>query len=142
MSYIETIARFGKTMEDGAVKKMRERYICDALTCTEAEAITVEKLRPYVVHGELEVTSNKKVNISEVLGNMGADHFYIAKVAFVSIDDKTGKEKQPITQWLIGGTDFNDAYEMALREMNKTMADTEIVSLSESPVKGVFSTKQ
>ncbi len=142
MSYIETIARFDKMMEDGELKRVTERYICDALTCTEAEAITVEKLRPYVVHGEFEVTSNKKVNISEVLGNMDADRFYIAKVVVVSIDDKTDNEKKSVTQWLIGGTDFNDAYEMVLREMNKTMADTEIVSLSESPVKGVFSTKQ
>ena len=39
-----------------------------------------------------------------------ADKFYLAKVAFVTIDERSGKEKKTVSQWLIGGTDFNDAY--------------------------------
>lgn len=140
MAYIETAARYEKMQENGTVKKVTERFICDALTCTEAEAMTIENLQPYV-SGELDVTSNKKVNISEIFGDKECGRFYLAKVAFVTIDEKTAKEKKTVSQWLIGGTDFNDAYETVLREMNKSMADIEIISLAETPIKDYFQYK-
>lgn len=140
MSYIETAARFERMSEDGKVKKVTERFLVDALSCTEAESRTIEELTPYV-SGDLEVTANKKVNISEVLGNKEADKFYLAKVAFVTIDERTAKEKKTVSQWIIGGTDFNDAYEVVLREVNKCMADIEIQSLSETAIREFYPAK-
>lgn len=140
MSYIETAARFERMSEDGKVKKVTERFLVDALSCTEAESRTIEELTPYV-SGDLEVTANKKVNISEVMGDKEADKFYLAKVAFVTIDERTAKEKKTVSQWLIGGTDFNDAYEVVLREINKCMADIEIQSLSETAIREFYPVK-
>lgn len=140
MNYIKTAAHYEKTMENGKIRKVTEQFIVDALTCAQAEARTIEELTPYV-SGDLEVTANKKVNIAEVLGDKEADKFYLAKVAFITIDERTAKEKKSISQWLIGGTDFNDAYEMLLREINKCLADVEIVSLAESPIKECFRSK-
>lgn len=140
MSYIETAARYEKMSEDGKVKKVTERFLVDALSCTEAESRTIEELTPYV-SGDLEVTANKKVNIAEVLGDKEADKFYLAKVAFVTIDERTAKEKKTVSQWLIGGTDFNDAYEVVLREINKCMADIEIQSLSETAIREFYPVK-
>lgn len=140
MSYIETAARYEKTLEDGKVKKVTERFLVDALSCTEAESRTIEELTPYV-SGDLEVTANKKVNIAEVMGDKEADKFYLAKVAFVTIDERTAKEKKTVSQWLIGGTDFNDAYEVVLREINKCMADIEIQSLSETAIREFYPAK-
>ena len=140
MSYIETAARFERMSEDGKVKKVTERFLVDALSCTEAENRTIEELTPYV-SGDLEVTANKKVNISEVMGDKEADKFYLAKVAFITIDERTAKEKKTVSQWLIGGTDFNDAYEVVLREINKCMADIEIQSLSETAIREFYPAK-
>lgn len=140
MSYIETAARYEKTLEDGKVKKVTERFLVDALSCTEAESRTIEELTPYV-SGDLEVTANKKVNIAEVMGDKEADKFYLAKVAFITIDERTAKEKKTVSQWLIGGTDFNDAYEVVLREINKCMADIEIQSLSETAIREFYPAK-
>lgn len=140
MSYIETAARFERMSEDGKVKKVTERFLVDALSCTEAESRTIAELTPYV-SGDLEVTANKKVNIAEVMGDKEADKFYLAKVAFVTIDERTAKEKKTVSQWLIGGTDFNDAYEVTLREINKCMADIEIQSLSETAIREFYPAK-
>lgn len=140
MSYIETAARFERMSEDGKVKKVTERFLVDALSCTEAESRTIEELTPYV-SGDLEVTANKKVNIAEVMGDKEADKFYLAKVAFVTVDERTAKEKKTVSQWLIGGTDFNDAYEVVLREINKCMADIEIQSLSETAIREFYPAK-
>lgn len=140
MSYIETAARYEKTLENGTVKKVTERFLVDALSCTEAECRTVEELTPYV-SGDIEVTANKKVNIADIFNPDDADKFYLAKVAFISIDERSGKEKRTVSQWLVGATDFNDAYETVLREINKCLADVEILALAETPVREYFPAK-
>lgn len=140
MSYIETAARFDKMQENGEVKKVTEKFLVDALSFTEAEARTIEELTPYI-SGGFEVSATKKTKIAEILGDKEADKFYLAKVAFVAIDERTAKEKKTVSQWLIGGTDFNDAYEMVLREINKCMADIEVQSLAETPIKEFYPAK-
>lgn len=137
MSYIETAARYEKVMEDGKVKKVTERFLVDALSCTEAESRTIEELKPYV-SGDLEVTANKKVNIAEVMGDKEADKFYISKVAFVTIDEKSGTEKKTVSQWLIGAKDFTEAYGILKEEIGKCVADIEVQSISESHIKEYF----
>lgn len=137
MSYIETAARYDKITEDGTVKKVTERFIVEAQSCPEAEARTIEELTPFV-SGDLEVTANKKVAVAEVINAADADRLYLAKVAFVTIDERTAKEKRTACQWLVGGTDFNDAYEMLLRQLNGIMADTEIVSLGETAYRDFY----
>lgn len=140
MSYIETAARYDKMLENGAVKKVTEKFLVDALSFTEAEARTIEELTPYI-SGGFEVSATKKTKIAEILGDKEADKFYLAKVAFITIDERTANEKKAILQWFIGGTDFNDAYETLLREINKCMADIEIVSLAETPIKEFYQHK-
>lgn len=140
MSYIETAARYKKMTEDGKVKKVTERFLVDALSCTEAEARTIAELQPYV-EGDLEVTANKKVAIAEVFGDYGADRFWLAKVAFITIDEKTGAEKRTISQILVGAPDFVNALEEFNAGMKGTMADFEIVSLSETPLVGFYNAK-
>lgn len=141
MSYIETAARYDKITEDGTVKKVTERFIVEAQSCPEAEARTIEELTPFV-SGDLEVTANKKVAVAEVINAADADRLYLAKVAFVTIDERTAKEKRTVSQWLVGGTDFNDAYEMLLLQLNGIMADTEIVSLGETAYRDFYPIKK
>lgn len=140
MSYIETTAAYEKMQENGAVKKVRERYLVDALSNSEAIATTIEQLTPYV-SGDLDVSASKTTNIAEVMGDKEADKFYLAKVEFITIDERTAKEKKAVSQWLIGATDFNDAYEALLREINQCVTDVEIVSLAETPIVEYFPAK-
>lgn len=134
--YIATV-KYDKTQENGSTKRTSEQFLCNALTCTEAEAIVANNVKPFI-SGDFLTTSVKTSKIAEVFNADSAAHFYLAKVAFVTIDERTAKEKKTISQWLVGGTDFNDAYEMVLREMNKCMADVEVVSLAETPIKDYF----
>lgn len=140
MSYIETAARYEKMMENGVVKKVTERFLVDALSCTEAEARTIEELTP-CVSGSLEVTANKKVNISEVMGDKECGRFWLCKVVFITIDEKTAAEKRTISQILVGAEDFINAVENFNEGMKGTMADFEIVSLAETPIREYYPAK-
>ena len=140
MSYFIATCKFEKMQENGAVKRVSEKYLCDALSIVEADAVVTENLKPYI-SGDFFTSKVENSPIAEVIGDKEADKFYLAKVAFVTIDERSGKEKKTVSQWLIGGTDFNDACEMVLREINKCMADIEIVSLAETPIKEFYPAK-
>lgn len=140
MSYIETAARYEKMQENGRVKKVTERFIVDALTCTEAEARTVEELQQ-CVSDEIDVTSNKKVNIAEVMGDKECGRFWLAKVSFITIDEKTAAEKRTVSQILVGAPDFINAVEEFNEGMKGTMADFELIGLTETPIVDYFPAK-
>lgn len=140
MSYFIATCKYEKMQENGTVKRVSEKYLCDALSIVEADAVVTENLKPYI-SGDFFTSKVENSPIAEVMGDKEADKFYLAKVAFVTIDERSGKEKKTVSQWLIGGTDFNDAYEMVLREINKCMADIEIVSLAETPIKEFYPAK-
>ena len=140
MSYFIATCKYEKMQENGAVKRVSEKYLCDALSIVEADAVVTENLKPYI-SGDFFTSKVENSPIAEVIGDKEADKFYLAKVAFVTIDERSGKEKKTVSQWLIGGTDFNDAYEMLLREINKCMADIEIVRLAETPIKEFYPAK-
>lgn len=140
MSYFIATCKYEKMQENGAVKRVSEKYLCDALSIVEADAVVTENLKPYI-SGDFFTSKVENSPIAEVMGDKESDKFYLAKVAFVTVDERTAKEKKTVSQWLIGGTDFNDAYEVVLREINKCMADIEIQSLSETAIREFYPAK-
>lgn len=132
MKIVKVSAKYGKLNENGSNKPVTEHYLVDALSITEAESRVVEYLKPYV-GGELTTTAAQLSKVDDVFNTKDADKLYLAKVGFITIDEKTAKEKRTTSQWLVGGTDFNDAYEQVLRVFNSFSTNVpELISLSES----------
>lgn len=67
-----------------------------------------------------------------------ADRWYKCKLAFITIDEKSGAEKKSMTQMLVQASDFQDALHYLNEGMKETMADYVIVSISETPIIDVF----
>ncbi len=134
--YIEVTIKYDKRFEDGKVKRVSERYLTDAMSLTEAEAVVTEKMKPYI-SGEFVATSAKRTKIADMWG-IGAEKYWLVKVAFVTIDEKTAKEKRTVTQILVGADNFKEAYEVFVDGMKGTVADYELVSLSETRIVDVF----
>lgn len=138
-NYFETKVTFDKMLENGTVKKTTDSYLVDALSFTEAEARTIEEVTPFI-SGDFTVRACKRTKIAEIF-NLGADRYWLVKVAFIAIDEKTATEKRTISQILVGAMDFANAIEEFNEGMKGTMADFEIVSLSETPIMDVFTAK-
>lgn len=138
MSYNIVKARYTKADENGKTKAVTEQYLVGALSCTDAEARVVEELSP--LYSDLQVKSIGDTKITEVF-NPDADRFYLAKVGFITIDERTGAEKRTISQILVGAPDFTNAIEEFLEGMKGTVADFEIVSLAETQIKEYFPAK-
>lgn len=134
--YFETRVKYDKMLENGVVKSTTETYIVDALTFTEAETRTTERLSP-LISGDFTVSVAKKTKIEEILFNEDAERYYLAKYAIIVMDDNGGEKRQPV-QILIQASDFDEGYQMFLGHMNGTIADWEMLSLSETPIIDVF----
>lgn len=137
MSYYQTTARVDRIMGNGEQKKVSEKYLVDALTCSEAITLTHEEINA----DEFEITEVKKTPIAETIGNMEADKFFFARVNFIQLDEKSGKEKKSRSLWFIGADEYDIAKAVLTDEIKKSMADIEIAGLVESPIIGFIPAK-
>lgn len=135
--WFECKVRYDKMQENGAVKKVNEPYLVDALTFTEAESRIVEEMKPFI-SGEYSIASEKKTKISEIFRNEGGDRYYLVKVNFITLDENSGVEKKTQTQILVQASDFEDAVANFKKGMEGTLADYEIASITETMIMDVF----
>ena len=139
-NWFECKIRYDKTQENGSIKKVTEPFLVDALSFTEAEARIIEEQTPFV-SGELNVSAVKRTKISEIFWDDSADKWYLVKVAFITIDEKTAQEKKSTSLILVAGNDFKGAYNNFMEGMKGTMADFEITSITETPLMDVYKVK-
>lgn len=135
--WFECKVRYDKMTENGQVKKANEPYLVDALTFTEAEARIIEEMKPFI-SGEYSLSSVKKTRISEVFFKDGGDRWYMVKVNFITLDEKSGVEKKATSQILVQASDFDSAVANFKAGMEGTMADYEIGSVTETLLMDVY----
>ena len=141
--WFECKIRYDKTMEDGKIKKVTETYMVDALTFTEAERRFLEEVEPYM-SGEYEVAGIRKARIAELMeSNDGNDdRWYKAKVAFITLDEKTAVEKRTSQTMLVQAQDLKTAVANPEKGMTGTMGDWDLTSMSETPILDIFPYKK
>ncbi len=136
-NWFECKVRSDKTMENGTQKKVTEPYLVDAFTFTEAEARIIKEITPFI-SGEFSVSAVKRTKIAEIIWDDTADKWYLAKVAFITIDEKTAAEKRAISQMLVAGSNFKNAYDNLTDEIDTYTGDCEIVSITETLIMDVY----
>jgi len=119
---------------------VNEPYLVDALSFTEAEARITEEQKPFI-SGEFTVSAIKSTKIAEIFWDETGDRWYLVKVAFITIDEKTASEKRSVSQILVQAANFRHALERFEEGMKGTMADYEIVSINETPLMDVYKMK-
>lgn len=130
-TWFETKARVERTGDDGMLKKINEQYTVQAPNWTCAEADITGELAPF---GEFEITDIKKAAYSEVYfsDNASDDKWYKCKVQFITINEKTEKEKRSNTVYLV---------QAATLEGARKAIDGELCSLMDYTIVGVVETK-
>ena len=132
---------YEKVMEDGLQKKVTETYVIDALTFTEAEARIIEEMSSYI-SGEFHVTDLTIAPFKEIFFSEDeADKWYKAKLQFITIDEKTEKEKKTNVYYLVQAYSVENANHNINEVMGSTMIDFVIASVSETSVIDVFEYK-
>lgn len=138
-NWFECKIRYKKTMEDGLEKMVTEGYVVDALSFTEAEQRVMEEVSAYI-SGELEVRDIKKASYGEVFFSDAetADRWYKAKLQFITIDEKSEKEKRSNVYYLVNAGTFTGAVKNIEEVMAGTMVDYVIASVAETALMDVY----
>lgn len=126
-------------MEDGLQKKVTEQYVVDAMSFTEAEARIIEQMSSYI-SGEFEVVEIDRCKFKEIFfsDEEYSDKWYKAKLKFITIDEKTEKEKKTAVYYLVQAGSFEGARKNIDDVMGGTMIDYEIDTVSETVIMDVF----
>lgn len=140
--WFECKVKFERTMQDGALKKVCEPYLVEALNFTEAERRIIEELSPFI-SGEFEVSNISRARYAEVFETVedSADKWYKAKLVFITLDEKSGKEKKTSHNMLVQASDFHDALKRLDEGMKGSMADYAIASINETALLDVYHQK-
>ena len=130
-------------MEDGMPKKVVEVYTVDALSFSEAEERIMEEMSSYV-SGEIEIADLKIAPYKEIFfaDNDLADKWYKTKLAFITIDEKTDKEKKTSVFYLVNAGNINSAIKNIDEVMGGTMIDYQTINVSETSIMDVFEYKK
>ena len=137
--YFECSFKYEKVMNNGKEKKITELYLVDALSITEAEARLIEEMTPFI-SGEFQCKGIKEAKYSEIFFSEeeSADRYFKCKLLFITLDEKSGKEKTTSTQILVQAADLRDAVGKLDEGMKGTMADYRIASVSETKIMDVY----
>lgn len=128
-----------QTQEDGTQKKVTELYTVDALSFTEAEAKITEEMKLYV-SGETFIKAITRAPYKEIFFDEreSTDKYYKAKLDFITIDEKTEKEKKSTVTYLVQAASLDEAKKNINEVMGTTMIDYDIHSIAETKIIDVF----
>ena len=137
--YYEVKIQYQKTLEDGKEKKVTEQYVVEALSFTEAEARIIEEMTPYI-SGEFDVVSEKIAPYNEIFLSDKSDDYkwFISKVGFITIDEKTAKEKKQTFRYLVQAATSEHALDYTNTMLNQCLSDYSIDAVKDTPTLEVF----
>ena len=137
--WFECKVRYEKTLENGAIKKVTEPYLVDAMSFTEAEARIIKEMSPFM-NGEWTVSDIKRANYSELFPSdeEAADRWFKIKLITTIIDEAKQAEKKVATWKLVQASDLRDAVKKLDEAMKGSLADYELSQVIETALMDVF----
>ena len=138
--YYEVKIQYQKMEEDDKEKKVTEQYVVEALSFTEAESRIIEEMTPFI-DGDFDVVSEKIAPYNEILlsdSYYADDKWFVSKVAFITIDEKTEKEKKQTFRYLVQAATSEHALDYTKTMLHQCLSDYSIDSVHDTPTLDVF----
>lgn len=138
-TWFECKVRYEKGSADGKARKVTEPYLVDAMSFTEAECRIKAEMRPFM-SGDFQVSDIRRLRIAELIetDEEAADKWYMCRLAFITLDEKSGAEKQSAHSVIVKAAGLREAVRRLDGEMKGTLIDYTITSVSETKLMGVF----
>lgn len=141
-NWFEVKMRYDKVYEDGYEKKVVESYVVEALSFGEAEEAAIEFLGS-LVSGEVQVININPMKFNEVIFSEeeSCDRYYKAKLQFITLDEKTGKERPKYFYYLVQASSFDNCKDTIRNVKSRVMLDYQIAAVSETKIVDVVEHK-
>ena len=137
--FFEVKIQYQKILENGKEKKVTEQYVVEALSFTEEESSITEEMTPYI-SGEFDIVSEKIAPFNEIFISdiTDDDKWFISKVGFITLDEKTAKEKKQTFRYLVQAATSELALDYTKEMFSHGMSDYSIDSVQDTPTLDVF----
>lgn len=137
--FFEVKIQYQKMLENGKEKKVTEQYVVESLSFTEAEARIIKEM-PHYTSGEFDVVSEKIASYFEIIlsDKSDDDKWFISKVSFITLDEKTAKEKKTSQRFLVQADTSQTALEYTKKLFDRSMTDYTIDAVQETQTIEVF----
>lgn len=137
-NYFESKVRLEKQTEDGTLAKFNELYVVDAMSFSECEAKVVEYISQYA-QGEFDILTEAHAKYKEIFYSDKEDEnlWYKAQLSFITIDERTAKEKRSKVVYLVQGKDIESA-KNNIDEVMGTMVEYVVEGLHETAVQDII----
>ena len=141
--WFECKIRYEKIMEDGLPKKINDVYVVDALSFSEAEERIIEEMSSYI-SVEIEIVDVKIAPYREIFfaDDNIADQWFKVKLSFITIDERSNKEKRTSMMYLVNAGNISSAINNIDKVMSGTMIDYVTTSISATKIFDVFEYKK
>lgn len=137
--WYETTVRYERQNDDSTNSITTEAYAVDALSFAEAEQRITEEMEPYC-SGKFDVKKIAIAPYTEVFFSEDEDDdkFFRATVAMITLDKRTGKEKETNVNYLVQAKNIETARRYVVDAFLNTQIDYEINRLVETKILDVF----
>lgn len=136
--WFECKIRYDKLTDEGLSKKVTEQYVVDALSYTEAEK-NIIRFAAEIIPEVIEIRAIKEAAYNEIFfSEDDAEKWYRTKISFISIDERTGKERRTNVLYLVQANDISNAISNVKEIMSKSMSDYTIQSMALTQILDVF----
>jgi hypothetical protein len=122
---------------NGKTSKKTESYLVDGVSFTEAEARITEKVAEFIP-GEFKVEAVKREKIYEIFRNEGSEVWFKFKIEFVTIDEKSAKEKKTNVIVYLQSSKIEDVVKELNAKMTDSMTDYAIINIAKTKILDVF----
>ena len=140
MNY-EVKVKFNRTQEDGNIKKVSEDYMVkNAELFGEVETFITKEMQPDVID-DFEVAAIKKSRYMDIDLSHNGDRYFGCKIVYITIDEKTGKEKNTSEMILICSDNISEAKTYLDEHMKDTLMDCKIDTIKETKILDVYDAK-
>ena len=136
-NWFECRVSYDKVHENGAIKRITEAYLVEAMNFTEAEKRITEEMQPFI-SGEFTVSAVRRRNYESVLVGTEGDYYYRVKLVIITIDEKTAAEKKTNLFLLVQADSLEKAVGITQNSMRNSMADWYFHTVTETQIVDVF----
>lgn len=133
--FFEVILKMQVTDDEGVERMTKRTIVEEAVNFSDAETKAIEEMKHYC-SGQLDVVNINPAQYCEVFTSEAEedDKFFKCKLSFITIDEKTEKEKGTKVVYLVQAGSTNRAQQFVDDIMGKTIQDYKTCSISDTPI--------
>ena len=136
-TYFMCTVRYAKENDQGLLKNVLGKYLIDAVSHTEAEAIAYDKLGSQI-GGDFQVKRLVPANITDVFFYEDSDIWHKCKICYMIADGESGKEKKVTQYMIVTAEDVKQAYDRIQESLSNMSVSFRVPEVVESPIVEVF----